>query len=137
MKVYTTQEIRNLGIVGHGDAGKTSLVAAMLYATGVGNRLGRVDDGTAPTDFDEEEIFDSADAATIRAHFRDWAETVVQPGQQQGDNGRPPDRTGRSPRDRHRAQVDAEAITAAVCDVPPPLDHSSDVGGRKVGSAWW
>ncbi|MBX3279389.1 MAG: elongation factor G [Acidobacteria bacterium] len=56
MKVYTTQEIRNLGIVGHGDAGKTSLVAAMLYAGGVGTRLGRVDDGTAPTDFDEEEI---------------------------------------------------------------------------------
>jgi elongation factor G len=56
MKVYSTQEIRNLGIVGHGDAGKTSLVAAMLYATGVGTRLGRVDDGTAPTDFDEEEI---------------------------------------------------------------------------------
>lgn len=56
MKVYTTQEIRNLGIVGHGDAGKTSLVAAMLYAGGVGTRLGRVDDGTAPTDFDEEEV---------------------------------------------------------------------------------
>lgn len=56
MKVYATQEIRNLGIVGHGDAGKTSLVAAMLYAAGVGSRLGRVDDGTAPTDFDEEEI---------------------------------------------------------------------------------
>jgi len=56
MKVYETQEIRNLGIVGHGDAGKTSLVAAMIYATGAGSRLGRVDDGTAPTDFEEEEI---------------------------------------------------------------------------------
>ncbi|MCI0661534.1 MAG: GTP-binding protein, partial [Acidobacteria bacterium] len=56
MKVYSTQEIRNLGIVGHGDAGKTSLVAAMLFATGTSSRLGRVDDGTAPTDYDEEEI---------------------------------------------------------------------------------
>jgi elongation factor G len=56
MKVYSTQEIRNLGIVGHGDAGKTSLVAAMLFATGVTNRLGKVDDGTATTDYDEEEI---------------------------------------------------------------------------------
>lgn len=56
MKTYSTQEIRNLGIVGHGDAGKTSLVAAMLFAAGVGNRLGKVDDGTAPTDFDDEEI---------------------------------------------------------------------------------
>ncbi|HKX29825.1 MAG TPA: elongation factor G [Blastocatellia bacterium] len=56
MKVYSTQEIRNLGIVGHGDAGKTSLVAAMLFATGSTTRLGRVDDGTAPTDYDDEEI---------------------------------------------------------------------------------
>jgi len=56
MKVYGTQEIRNLGIVGHGDAGKTSLVAAMIFATGAASRLGRVDEGTAPTDYDEEEI---------------------------------------------------------------------------------
>ena len=56
MKVYSTQDIRNLGIVGHGDAGKTSLVAAMLFAGGGTNRLGRVDDGSAITDFDEEEI---------------------------------------------------------------------------------
>jgi elongation factor G len=56
MKVYSTQEIRNLGIVGHGDAGKTSLVAALAFATGATTRLGRVDDGTAPTDYDEEEI---------------------------------------------------------------------------------
>jgi elongation factor G len=56
MKVYSTKEIRNLGIVGHGDAGKTSLVAAMLFAAGATTRLGRVDDGTAPTDYDEEEI---------------------------------------------------------------------------------
>ena len=56
MKVYGTQEIRNLGIVGHGDAGKTSLVAAMLYAAGATSRLGRVEEGTAPTDYDEEEI---------------------------------------------------------------------------------
>ncbi len=56
MKVYATQEIRNIGIVGHGQAGKTSLVAAMLYAAGAVNRLGRVADGTAPTDIDEVEI---------------------------------------------------------------------------------
>lgn len=56
MKVYSTQEIRNLGIVGHGDAGKTSLVAAMLFAAGSTQRLGRVDDGTALTNYDEEEI---------------------------------------------------------------------------------
>jgi elongation factor G len=56
MRVYSTQELRNLGIVGHGDAGKTSLVAALAFATGATSRLGRVDEGTAPTDYDEEEI---------------------------------------------------------------------------------
>lgn len=50
MKACTTEDLRNLGVVGHGDAGKTSIVAAMLYATGMTPRLGRVDDGTAPTD---------------------------------------------------------------------------------------
>jgi elongation factor G len=56
MRVYSTQELRNLGIVGHGDAGKTSLVAALAFATGATTRLGRVDEGTALTDYDEEEI---------------------------------------------------------------------------------
>ncbi|HLG17115.1 MAG TPA: elongation factor G [Blastocatellia bacterium] len=56
MKVYDTKEIRNVGIVGHGDVGKTSLVAAMLFDTGATNRLGRVDDGSTVTDFDEDEI---------------------------------------------------------------------------------
>jgi elongation factor G len=56
MKVYTTKEIRNVGIVGHGDVGKTSLVAAMLFDAGATNRLGRVDDGTTVTDYDEDEI---------------------------------------------------------------------------------
>ena len=56
MKVYGTKEIRNLSVIGHGDAGKTSLIAAAVYASGVGTRLGRVDDGTTPTDFDDESI---------------------------------------------------------------------------------
>src|SRR5262245_47014093 len=56
MKVYGTKEIRNVGIVGHGHAGKTSLVAAMLFDAGATNRLGRVDDGTTTTDYDEDEI---------------------------------------------------------------------------------
>jgi elongation factor G len=56
MRVYSTQELRNLGIVGHGDVGKTSLVAAFAFASGATSRLGRVDEGTALTDYDEEEI---------------------------------------------------------------------------------
>jgi elongation factor G len=43
-------------MVGHGHAGKTSLVSAMLYTAGATQRLGRVDDGSATTDFDDEEI---------------------------------------------------------------------------------
>jgi elongation factor G len=56
MKVYGTREIRNVGIVGHGDSGKTSLVAAMLFDSGATNRLGRVEEGTTVTDYDEDEI---------------------------------------------------------------------------------
>ncbi len=43
-------------MVGHGHAGKTTLVSAMLYTAGATQRLGRVDDGSATTDHDEEEI---------------------------------------------------------------------------------
>jgi len=56
MKVYATPEIRNVALLGHGDSGKTSLTAALLYSAGALNRLGKVDDGTAFTDFDEEEM---------------------------------------------------------------------------------
>lgn len=56
MKVYTTQQIRNIGLAGHGHSGKTSLAAALLFTAGAVSRLGRVDDGSAPTDFDDIEI---------------------------------------------------------------------------------
>ena len=55
MKVYETADIRNVVLLGHGGAGKTSLTSAMLFASGVTDRLGAVDDGSATTDFDEEE----------------------------------------------------------------------------------
>ena len=56
MKVFDTPSIRNVAVVGHGGCGKTSLVSAMLFDTGAVNRLGRVDDGTTPTDFDPDEV---------------------------------------------------------------------------------
>jgi elongation factor G len=56
MKVFDTKEIRNIGIVGHGHSGKTSLVSAMLFDAGATQRLGRVDDGSTVTDYDEDEI---------------------------------------------------------------------------------
>ncbi len=56
MKVYDAPSIRNVALVGHSGAGKTQLVSALLFDAGAVNRLGRVDDGTTVTDFDEEEI---------------------------------------------------------------------------------
>jgi elongation factor G len=56
MKEYTTDQIRNIVLLGHGSAGKTSLAEAMLFQTGATNRLGKVEEGTTVADFDEEEI---------------------------------------------------------------------------------
>ena len=56
MKVYDAHSIRNVALVGHSGAGKTQLVSALLFDAGAVNRLGRVDDGTTVTDYDEEEI---------------------------------------------------------------------------------
>jgi len=64
-------KIRNLGFVGHGGVGKTSLVEAILYAAGATTRLGRVDDGTSVTDSDPDEIKRKITISTAVAHC-DW-----------------------------------------------------------------
>jgi elongation factor G len=56
LKNYRSDQIRNIGIVAHGGAGKTSLAEAMLYNTGALTRLGRVEDGTTTADYHPEEI---------------------------------------------------------------------------------
>ena len=56
MKVYETNDIRNVALIGHGHSGKTSLTAGLLFTTGATNRLARVDEGATITDYDEEEI---------------------------------------------------------------------------------
>ena len=56
MKSYNTEWIRNVGIVGHGDTGKTQLVSSLLYTAGMTPRLGKVAEGSTTTDWDEEEI---------------------------------------------------------------------------------
>lgn len=55
MTEYKANEIRNIGIVAHGNAGKTSLAEAMLYNTGAINRLGKITDGSTTMDYDPEE----------------------------------------------------------------------------------
>ena len=76
MKVYGTKEIRNIGIVGHGHAGKTSLVAAMLFDTGATSRLGRVDEGTTVTDYDEDEIVRKLTIHSSLAYC-EWNQTKI------------------------------------------------------------
>src|SRR6266702_784422 len=56
MAKYDTAKLRNLGIIAHGGAGKTSLAEAILFDTGIIDRLGRVDDGSSTMDFEPEEI---------------------------------------------------------------------------------
>jgi len=56
MKSYKSRELRNISLLAHGSAGKTSLAEAMLFATGAINRFGKVEEGTTVADFDDEEI---------------------------------------------------------------------------------
>ncbi len=76
MKNYQTGQIRNLGVVAHGGAGKTSLVEAMLFNTGILSRLGRVEDGTTTSDHHPEEI-----ARQITIHTSlvpcEWKDTKI------------------------------------------------------------
>ena len=76
MKVYDASNIRNVAVVGHSGSGKTQLVSAMLFGAKMVNRLGRVDDGTTVTDFDEEEI---ARKHTLSASvaFAEWRSTKI------------------------------------------------------------
>ncbi len=56
MKGYTSENIRNVALVGHGGCGKTTLLEAALFATGVTGRMGQVEDGTTTSDYDKMEI---------------------------------------------------------------------------------
>lgn len=76
MKEYKSGFLRNVGIVSHSGAGKTSLVEACLYQSETVNRLGRVDDGTTTTDFEPEELKRKITISTGIA-FCEWLEHKV------------------------------------------------------------
>ena len=76
MKVYEGASIRNVALIGHGHAGKTSLVSAMLYTAGATQRQGRVDDGSAVTDYDDEEIARKMSITTGVA-YAEWDKTKI------------------------------------------------------------
>ena len=64
-------KLRNVGVVGHGGVGKTSLVESLLFTAGGLSRLGKIDDGTTTTDFDPDEIKRKISINTAVAHC-DW-----------------------------------------------------------------
>jgi elongation factor G len=76
VKVYETKDIRNVGVVGHGDSGKTTLTAGLLFTAGASNRLLRVDEGNTITDFDEEEIQRKITISTAIA-VAEWKKTKI------------------------------------------------------------
>jgi elongation factor G len=76
MKVYDAASLRNVALVGHSGSGKTQLVSALLFDAGAVNRLGKVDEGTTVTDYDEEEI---ARKHTLSASvaYAEWNKTKI------------------------------------------------------------
>jgi len=76
VKVYEGANIRNLALIGHSHAGKTSLAAALLYTAGATPRLGRVDEGNTITDYDEEEIARQMSISSAVA-LAEWEKTKI------------------------------------------------------------
>lgn len=76
MKTYQTKDIRNVVLISHGGAGKTSLAEALLYTSGATNRLGKVDNGTTITDFDPDEIKRQMSINTALAPV-EWQDTKI------------------------------------------------------------
>jgi elongation factor G len=76
MKVYEGVDVRNVGIVGHGNCGKTTLLAGCLFAVGATNRLTRVDEGNTITDFDDEEVARKITIASSLAHV-EWNKAKI------------------------------------------------------------
>jgi elongation factor G len=76
MKVYTGSEIRNVAVVGHNDTGKTTLVSQLLFNSGATTRMGRIEDGTTTTDFDQDEV-DRKHSISAAVAYVEWKNTKV------------------------------------------------------------
>jgi elongation factor G len=76
VKTYDGENIRNVALVGHGDTGKTQLISACLFTAGMVNRLGKVDDGTSVTDYDEEEIQRKFSISAALA-YAEWGKSKI------------------------------------------------------------
>ena len=76
MKSYDGASIRNVAVVGHGHAGKTSLIAALQYTAGATQQMGRVDNGTTTTDYEEEEVSRKMTISAAVA-FAEWKNSKV------------------------------------------------------------
>jgi elongation factor G len=69
MKAYSTDFIRNLAVIGHGDVGKTQLISSLLFVAGATPRWGKVDEGTTVTDYEEDSIARKITLNTAVAHL--------------------------------------------------------------------
>ena len=76
MKEFKIEQLRNLGVVAHGGAGKTSLVEAMLYTTGITTRLGKVDEGNTVSDYNEDEISRKISISASLLHL-EWKDCKI------------------------------------------------------------
>ncbi|MFZ5753166.1 MAG: GTP-binding protein, partial [Bacillota bacterium] len=76
MRTYDSKKLRNVGILAHGGAGKTSLTEAILFNAGHTTRLGKVDDGNTVTDYLPEEIKRKVTVSTTLAPV-EWKDTKI------------------------------------------------------------
>ena len=76
MKEYSSSEIRNVAVVGHGASGKTSLVDALAFVSGASKRHGSIREGTALTDYSPEEI-DRKYSINLGLAYAEWMDTKV------------------------------------------------------------
>ena len=118
MKSYTTEWIRNVGIVGHGDTGKTQLVSSLLFTAGMTPRLGKVTDGSTVTDWDEEEVARKISINTGLA-YAEW-------------QARRPGRKNKNQSARHARLLDLHQRNEILAD---RRRRFADRGGRGRGRA--